>query len=198
MLISDGCQLVTNWLLWNFLDHYISSCMSKIFVEYFTLIIWGLHLTKGQPDPKVDQMSSWPDVVPLLATRCLYLCLSSGQLDPTQYHSWPLDASTGGYIWAQVTRTQVSTSPWSLDALLGGISEIRSTGPKLVPLLATRCLYWGPSDLSAIRTSENLNTLGVLGLASQRFFLWKTNEFVISVSIDSSTELKGLQFCIDL
>ena len=31
-----------------------------------------LHLTKGQADPKVDQMSSWPDIVLLLATRCLY------------------------------------------------------------------------------------------------------------------------------
>ena len=58
-----------------------------------------------------------------------------------------------------------------------GTSELRSTGPKLVPLLAMRCLYQGgPSDLSARRTSENLNTLGVLGLASQRSFLRRTNE----------------------
>ena len=61
----------------------------------------GGHLTKGQPDPKADQMSSWPDVVPLLATRCLYqgVCLRSGQLDATKHHSWPWDASTGGSIW---------------------------------------------------------------------------------------------------
>ena len=30
---------------------------------------------------------------------------------------------------------------------------------------------WGPADISAKRTSEKLNTLGVLGLASQRSFL---------------------------
>ena len=37
--------------------------------------------------------------------------LSSGQPDQTFYHSWPLDASTGG------------------------TSELRSTGPNLVPIL---------------------------------------------------------------
>ena len=31
-----------------------------------------VHLTECQPDPRGDQMSSWPKVVPLLATRCLY------------------------------------------------------------------------------------------------------------------------------
>ena len=46
----------------------------------------GVHLTKGQPDPKADQMSSWPDVVLFLATRCLY---------------W-------GYVWPQVSLTQRS------------------------------------------------------------------------------------------
>ena len=44
----------------------------------------GVHLTKDQSDPKADKMSSWSDIVPLFATRCLYhgVCLSSGQLDP--------------------------------------------------------------------------------------------------------------------
>ena len=32
----------------------------------------GVHLTKGHPDPKADKMSSWPDLVLLLATRCLH------------------------------------------------------------------------------------------------------------------------------
>ena len=32
----------------------------------------GVCLTECQPDPKAHQMSSWPDVVLLLATRCLY------------------------------------------------------------------------------------------------------------------------------
>ena len=57
------------------------------------------------------------------------------------------------------------------------MSELRSTGPKLVPLLAMRCIYLGdPSDLSAKRTSENVNILGVLDVASRRPFLQKTNE----------------------
>ena len=45
-----------------------------------------------------DQMPIWPEVIPLLATRCLYweVHLSSGQLYLTEYHSWPLDASTRG------------------------------------------------------------------------------------------------------
>ena len=65
--------------------------------------------------------STRPNLVLLLATRCLYqgVHLRSGQLDPSQYHSWPLDASTRG------------------------VSELRSTRPNLVPLSATRCLYWG-------------------------------------------------------
>ena len=44
----------------------------------------GGHLTECQPDPKNQQMSRWPNVVPFWATRCLYcgVCLSSGQLDP--------------------------------------------------------------------------------------------------------------------
>ena len=44
----------------------------------------GVHLTTGQPDPMADQMSSWPDIAPLLATRCLL---------------------PGGYIWTQVNWT---------------------------------------------------------------------------------------------
>ena len=47
-----------------------------------------VHLTACQPDPKVDQMSSWPDILLLLVTRCLY---------------W-------GYIWAQVNWTQISST----------------------------------------------------------------------------------------
>ena len=35
---------------------------------------------------------------------------------------------------------------------------------------------WGSVWLSAKRTSENLNTLCILGVPSQRSFLWKTNK----------------------
>ena len=97
------------------------------------MLLLGAHLTKGQPDPKVDQMFSWPDIVLLLATRFLYwwgVHLSSSHLDPTESHSWPWDASMG-------------------------------------------C----PPDLNAKRTSENLNTDGVSGLASQRSFLRKTKQY---------------------
>ena len=40
---------------------------------------------------------------------------------------------------------------------------------------------WDPSDLSAKRISENLNTLCVLGLASQRSFLQKTNKGYLGI-----------------
>ena len=45
--------------------------------------------------------------------------LSSGQPDLTLYWSWPI------------------------DVLAGGMSELRLIGPNLVPVLVTRCLYWG-------------------------------------------------------
>ena len=56
------------------------------------------------------------------------------------------------------------------------MSELRSTGPNLVTLGHDMFLLGGPSDLRAKWTSENLNTLGVLGLASQRSFQQKTNK----------------------
>ena len=43
----------------------------------------GVHLTAGQPDPKAHQMSSWPDVVLLMATRCFYW----GYVWPTWWHT---------------------------------------------------------------------------------------------------------------
>ena len=46
--------------------------------------VLGVHLTKGQPDPKADQMSSWPEVVPWLATRCLYWGVHLIKGQPTQ------------------------------------------------------------------------------------------------------------------
>ena len=44
--------------------------------------------------------SNIPNLVPPLATRCFYwgVHLSSGQPGISSYYSWPLDASTGGYI----------------------------------------------------------------------------------------------------
>ena len=44
----------------------------------------------------------------------------------------------------------------------------------------------GTSDLSAKRTYENLNTLGVWGLASLRSFLQKTNKTIQGLSIEDA------------
>ena len=76
---------------------------------------WGVHLTKGQPDPNADQMSSWPEILSHLATRCLYRGYIWSKVSLTQrltkcqadlkYHSWPLDVSTGVYIWLKVSLT---------------------------------------------------------------------------------------------
>ena len=55
-------------------------------------LYWGVHLTKGQPDPKDDQMPSWPDVVLLLGIRCLYLG-STSELRSTGHNLVPLLAT---------------------------------------------------------------------------------------------------------
>ena len=159
----------------------------------------GAHLTKHQSDPQTDQMSCWPAVVPLLTSRCLDLgwgcqganrgCRGIGGI--------------GGYIW-KMKMVYCKVLLKTQDGLLQTIEhELRSMGPKLVPLLAARCLYWGMGGVSnwrsaclkgwpnvkltwdastngvhltgAKRTSENFNTLVVWGLASQRSFLRKTN-----------------------
>ena len=76
-----------------------------------------VHLTKGQPDWKADQMSSWPTVVPLLTTRCLYkgVCLTKGQPDwkADQMSSWPAVVPLLttrclylGFVWPKVSLTK--------------------------------------------------------------------------------------------
>ena len=76
--------------------------------------------------------STRPNLVPLLATRCLYqgVHLGSDQPDPISYQSWLLNASTVGYISAQVNQTQLSTSFDHEIPIPGGTSELRSTRPK--------------------------------------------------------------------
>ena len=106
-----------------------------------------------QPHPKDHQMSNWPEVVPLLATRCFYqgVHLTKGQFHPKIWEkmsTWPEASSTGGMS------DQMSPWPKHLRKM--------STWPKASPMR-------GPSDLSVKRTSENLNTLCILGLASQVF-----------------------------
>ena len=69
--------------------------------------------------------------------------LTKCQADPKQYHSWPLDASTGGQ----------GVMGWGVGEMAvygeGGISgkgwpNVKLT--KVVSLLATRCLYWETGD----------------------------------------------------
>ena len=106
---------------------------------------WGLHLSSVQPDP--IPYHSW-----LLDSINRVVHLSSGQPPPTEYQFWPLDSSTGGLIIPQVSLIQRLTKcqadlkeyhSWSLDATTGGTSQLRSTTLNWVPILATRCLYWG-------------------------------------------------------
>ena len=87
----------------------------------------------------------------------LGVCLSSGQLDPSQYHSWPLDVAGGVCL----SSGQLDTSQYHLGPLVatGGMSELRSTGPKSVPLPATRCCWQvclssGQPDLSQYHSSQ--------------------------------------------
>ena len=106
-------------------------CKLKMYSQKLKMVYWKLKTIEN------ELRSTGSNLVPLLATRCLYWCrqyiwaqvnwiqlsltlatrclywgvhLSSGQPDPISYHSWPLDVSTGGYIWAQVNQTKLSTS----------------------------------------------------------------------------------------
>ena len=104
---------------------------------------------EGQPDPNADQMSRWPDVVVLLATRCLYSGMSELR---SIWHKFVLLLSTrslyqGVHLSSdqsdpvnhmQVSLTQKLTkcqadlmqySYWPLDASTGGTSYLRSIGP---------------------------------------------------------------------
>ena len=61
----------------------------------------------------------------------------------------------------------------------GGMSDQRSAWLEDLTKMSTwpkaSSMGWASIWLSAKRTSENLNTLCILGLASQMSFLWKTN-----------------------
>ena len=58
----------------------------------------GVHLTKGQPDPKADKMSSWPEAVPPLTARCLY---QGGTSD--QRSAWPKGWQNVKLTWSSTT-----------------------------------------------------------------------------------------------
>ena len=102
----------------------------------------GVHLTKGQPDPKADQMSSWPHIVPFLATRCSTRVTS--ELQSTRPKLVPILATRCFYQGVHLTKGQPTQRLTKCQANLMqyhsrppdapiGESELRSTGPSLVP-----------------------------------------------------------------
>ena len=131
---------------------------------------WEVHPTKSQPDPKCDQMSTWPKawtwqvhLTKVQPDPKLPKCqpdqslilrghLTKGQPDPKcdQMSTWP-KAWWWAYVWPKVSLN------WRSDKNVNLIWSL---------------IYFGSFWLSAKRTSENLNILCNLGLASQRSFLW--------------------------
>ena len=96
-------------------------------------LTWG-STTCGHYMPLLGDMSeprsTGPKLVPFLATRCLYcwVHLTEGQPDPNA------DQMSS---WSDVVALLVTNASMEVQ------SELRSTGPNLDPVLATRCLYWG-------------------------------------------------------
>ena len=130
--------------------------------KFLLLLATRCHYQRGTSELRSTRCK----LVPLLATRCStgwYIWRSAWPKDwpniklTWQYHSWPPDATTRGYIWAQVNWTHVGTA-------LG----------HQIPLPRGTC------DLSAKRTSKNLNTLCISWFSSQRSFLQKTNKLKTS------------------
>ena len=99
----------------------------------------GVHLTRDQPDSQADQTSCWHAVVPLLTTRCLnwrWGCWG-GQWEHRGYQGFTSEKwrwSIAKYSW------KLKMLYWTVQAIE---HELRSIGPKLVPLLAIRYLYLG-------------------------------------------------------
>ena len=60
--------------------------------------------------------------------------MSSGQWDPSSYHSWPPDASIWGYGWGRGISDQTSAWPTDWPNVMMTCSSTT---------LTTRCLHWG-------------------------------------------------------
>ena len=128
----------------------------------------GVHLIKSQSDPKVNKVSSWPNAVPLLATRCLYSggtselkstgpnlalvlttrCLYQGSTSD-QRSAWPKG-------WQNVKLTSCSTLLGHQMHLLGHISELRSTGPSSIPQLTTIAVVLTNTSMWEVKNSTIL------------------------------------------
>ena len=95
--------------------------------------------------------STWHNPVLLLATRCLYWGYIRAQVKWTQLcntlgHLMPLVGR--GYIWKlKMVFCKLKTYSWKLKMIYWQLktmeNELRWNGHHLVPLLATRCIYWG-------------------------------------------------------
>ena len=92
-------------------------------------------------------MSCWPGVVPLLTTRWLYWGWDGGIKGTDRGHRGSQGALGLTY---EKWRQSIAKYSWKLKTL-----ELRLTGPNLVLLLVTRCLYlWGTSELRS--TAPNI------------------------------------------
>ena len=84
--------------------------------------------------------------------HCRQLNMTSGQWDPSEYHSWAPDASNWGHLGSVGTwdvrglpvknEESITKYSWNSKMVYWTLQtiehELRSMGPKLVPLLGTR------------------------------------------------------------
>ena len=119
------------------------------------------------------------NLVPLLTTGCLYwgvqyIWAQVNWTQPNTTHGHKLPLLGVQYIWAQVIWTQlITTQPQDASISRYGTSHLRSTAPKLVPLLATRCLYWGDGTSELRSTRSNF-----LQLMATRCLYWGADSFL--------------------
>ena len=145
-------------------------------------LIQGGTADQSQPDPKSDQMSTWPEASSrgfIWLKISLTWSLTKCQPDPKP-HLW-------GYIWPEVCLTwsdQMSTWPEaSLWEYIWPKVNLTQRSDKYVSL--TWSLICREVHPSAEGLSENLNTLCILGLASQRSFAkdqWRTTIWTLIFS----------------
>ena len=98
----------------------------------------GVHLTKGQPDLKSDEMSTWPKAS---SRGSIWPNVNLTQSSSTLGHKMSLPGGTSDQrsawpkVWSNVNLTQ------SLNCK--ETSDQRSAWPKVIAHLATRCLCLG-------------------------------------------------------
>ena len=154
---------------------------------------WEVHPTKSQPDPKCDQMSTWPKawtwqvhLTKVQPDPKLTKCqpdlkpkawswvghLTKGWTSDHVFSMKPKVCQPAQRLNAWIKCDQMSTwtKAWWWAYVWPKVS-LNWRSDKNVNLIWS-LIYFGSFWLSAKRTSENLNILCNLGLASQRSFLW--------------------------